>query len=250
MVDNTAYRQNYDNNVMQPGSQRPGTGVTAELHKSISTIDEVENSLSIGETVLMQGKLRTNPVKALLAGWIPNECVMLSPPLSILAAGQFVKDEFLLVRYLFLGKVFGFETIVRKMILDPSLVIVNWPDQVEVASISKEIRLRAHLEVSVILYNELKQEIPLKGMLIEISKGGCRIKIPWNNDFMEYCIPGSLLELHMGLYRDKKPLNIACVVRNFSKQGGYANMGLQFNESSEEFKKELDYILNVQLIRG
>jgi hypothetical protein len=87
-------------------------------------------------------------------------------------------------------------------------------------------------------------------MIIEISKGGCRIKIPWHNDFMEYCIPGSMLELHLGLHSEKKPLRVTCVVRNFSRQGSYANMGLQFSAPSTEFKRELDYILNVQLIRS
>ncbi|MDR1396436.1 MAG: PilZ domain-containing protein [Desulfarculales bacterium] len=249
IVDHNDYLRNSESGVKQPVPPSKGNKVTAELHKSISTIYEVEGSLAIGETVLMQGKLRDNPVKAVLAGWIASECVLLSPPLSILAAGQFVKDEFLLIRYLFLGKVFGFETIVRKMVLDPPMVIVSWPDQVEVASISREIRLRARLEVLIILYNETKQEVPVKGLLIEISKGGCRIKISWNNDYMEYCIPGSLLELHLGLYHDKNPLKVSCIVRNFSKQGGYANMGLQFDNNSEKFKEELDYILNVQLIR-
>jgi hypothetical protein len=250
MMENNDYLRNAENVIKTPVDPARGGKVTAELHKSISAVYEVESSLSIGETVLMQGKLRDNPVKAVLAGWIASDCILLSPPLSILAAGQFVKDEFLLIRYLFLGKVFGFETIVRKMVLDPPMVIVSWPDQVEVASISREVRLRARMEVLIVLYNEAKQEVPIKGHLIEISKGGCRIKIPWNSDYMEYCIPGSMLELHLGLHHDRDPLKVSCIVRNFSKQGSHANMGLQFDNNSQEFKKELDYILNVQLIRA
>ena len=223
--------------------------VTAELRQSLTDVYDVERSLSVGETMLMQGKLRSHPFKVTLAGWISGDSIFVSPPLAVLAAGQIVKEEFLLVRYLFLGKVFGFETTAHKIVLDPPLVILEWPTQVEVAAISKEERILARMNITVILYNELKEQVPVKAMLIEISQGGCRIKMTWNNDFMEYCLPDSQVDLSLPLDRAGGMLHVYGLVRNFAKQGSFAVLGLQFKNESPEFRQQLQQILNVQLMR-
>jgi hypothetical protein len=222
--------------------------VNAVLRQSISSLREVENSLSVGETILLQGKLSNNSVKAMLTGWILDECVIVHPPLAVLAAGQFVKDELLLARYLLLGNVFGFETTVRKIVLDPPLIALHWPLQVEVASISRETRMQARKEILLTLFDYNNNPKAIPATLIEISKGGCRVKVAWKNDVMEFCVPNSPVELTLDLFRNNNPVIAQATVRNFTKQGGLAILGLQFQNNNEEFEKNLDMVLNVQLI--
>ena len=223
--------------------------VTAELRQDISDIYDVEKSLAVGETMLMQGKSRSSPFKVTLAGWILGDSILVYPPLAVLAAGQIVKEEFLMVRYLLLGNVFGFETTVRKIVFDPPLVILDWPEQVEVASISHEERVLARMNINAVLYNTLKQKVPVKAMLIEISTGGCRIKMAWNNDFMEYCLPEAQVDLELVINRAGNALNVQSQVRNFAKQGNFAVLGLQFKNAPPNFVQQLEQVFNVQLMR-
>jgi hypothetical protein len=120
---------------------------------------------------------------------------------------------------------------------------------VEVAVISQEERILARMNITAILYNEAKEQLPVKAMLIEISKGGCRMKMAWNNDFMEYCLPDSQVDLSLPFDRSDGILQVHGLVRNFAKQGNFAVLGLQFKNESPDFAQRLLKILNVQLMR-
>ena len=223
--------------------------VHAELRGSFSTVGEVEASLSVGEIMVVQGKLRSQPYKAPLAGWVPGESIFISPSLAVLASGQIVKDEFLLVRYLFLGNVFGFETTATKVILDPPLVILEWPERVEVAAVTREARFMAKVPIMSVFYNSQGEVVGrCKGSLIELSLGGCRIKTHWQNELMEFYLPGSRISLETPLNLGGLPLKLDCVLRNFSRQGDLIIMGLQIM-GEKMVKDRINTILELQLMR-
>lgn len=225
-----------------------GNRVTAELRQSLHAISEVENSLCVGETLLVQGKLRTQPFKVSLAGWVAGEMVLVAPSIAVLAAGQIVKEEFLLVRYLFLGKVYGFETTALKIVLDPPLVILEWPDVVEVAAVSRELRSQAKMPVEVTFYEDGQAIGTGPAILTELSPGGCRVKTVWQNEYMASYVPDSSLLVQITIGPNQGSMVMRCTVRNFSRQNNYAVLGLQISDDVE-IKNQINNILAMQLIR-
>lgn len=232
-------------------NEPPRRRIQSESHKSLVSVEEIERVLSMGEAMLIQGKLRSQPYKSILAGWIPGECIILAPSLAVLAAGQIVKEELLQVRYLLLGKVYGFETTVTRITLNPPLVIVEWPDEMEVASVSREVRQSANIPVVIVFYNETGQQIlgSANATMTELSEGGCRLKTLWQNEVMENYLPGSKVRVETGLGLASAPLTLNYIVRNFSRQGNYAVLGLQLAEESCSDKDQICSILKMQLHR-
>ncbi len=243
-----------ENVAAQPAAnelEQAKTRITAEARKSLSNVEDIERTLAIGETLLVQGKLRRQPLKMSLAGWVTGESILIAPSLAALAAGQIIKEELLLVRYLLLGKVYGFETTALKVLLDPPLLIVNWPAEVEVAAVSKEVRYMAKMPVVILFLNEGQEQIlgSANATMLEMSCGGCRIKTLWQNDLMESYVPGSLVRVETQLGDADSPIKMNCVVRNLARQGNFAVLGLQLNQDDELLKSQINTALNMQLIR-
>ena len=223
--------------------------VVAESAQSLTQVSDIERTLCMGETVIIQGKLRSQPFKVTLAGWVAGEMIIISPALAVLAAGQIIKEEFLLVRYLMLGKVYGFETTALRVVLDPPLVVLEWPPLVEVAAVSKEMRQPAKLPVVVVFFENEQIIGSNDATMVELSLGGCRIKTSWQNDLMENYLPGNKVRVETPLGNPAAPLKMECTIRNFSRQGNLAVLGLQLDNKDDMLEAELNSILNMQLMR-
>lgn len=113
-------------------------------------------------------------IKCPLVGMQPGEFLILRPPKSyaykLFHVGKAPKA---VVRYIFNGHIFGFETAMLGAILDPlGLIFLAYPKQVIEHNLRAAPRLECHLPAKVTL-----NDTEFGGAIQDISPTGCRLSI-------------------------------------------------------------------------
>ncbi len=113
-------------------------------------------------------------IKCPLVGMQPGEFLILRPPKSYAYKLFHVgKRPRAVVRYIYNGRVFGFETTLLGSILDPlGLIFLGYPKQVSEHNLRAAPRLECHLPAKATL-----NDIEFGGAIQDISPTGCRLSI-------------------------------------------------------------------------
>ncbi len=113
-------------------------------------------------------------IKCPLVGMQPGEFLILRPPKAyaykLFHVGKTPKA---VVRYIYSGRIFGFETALLGAILDPlGLIFLGYPKQVSEHNLRAAPRLECQLPAKATL-----NDIEFGGAIQDISPTGCRISI-------------------------------------------------------------------------
>ena len=113
-------------------------------------------------------------IKCPLVGMQPGEFLILKPPKSYAYKLFHVgKSPRAVVRYIYSGRVFGFETALLGAILDPlGLIFLGYPKLVSEHNLRAAPRLECQLPAKAAL-----NEIEFGGVIQDISPTGCRLSI-------------------------------------------------------------------------
>jgi hypothetical protein len=185
------------------------------------------------------------PISSLFVGMEVDEYIAIKPPApftsikhKIFPGSQFV------IRYLFKGAIYAFQTKVIDMISKPiRLVFMEYPKMVADRNIRSSKRTRAFIPAI------LKNEVHRRDVVItDISKKGCRIQF-LNSGKERHTLPRKDDQVTLncqfpGVEGERQVLG---TIRNFEKKKDYLTFGVEFTDVSKDFQSIIaGYILAVE----
>ena len=209
---------------------------------------------TVGVNVYIYSKKDRHEVKTLskILGWSPPHFVMLQMPYLNGAPLDISKGVQCVVRYLFDGNLYGFETVVIKLQFDPiPLLFLKYPQNIENVSLRKNKRVPSFIPVKVAVtaspdgeQNGDQQEEDSQspdtsevydGTILDISKSGCQLSM--KNDLKL----NSEISLTFTLPPQQTIEKLKCYVRNSRKSKDSCMIGIEFDFSeSKDIKNIFD----------
>ncbi len=169
-------------------------------------------------------------LQSFFVGYISKRCVIISFPLvpdvnRPLLLEHLYKGNTMTVRYIHFGTVLGFTTEILHVAFTPyPLLFLKYPERIESFNLRKDDRVACLFPVSLVLH-----EVCLLGGLSDISRSGCNIVLPVNDQTLSVQI-GDQLVLHCPLLFASEQMGIACSVKQLSKNDTKVSLGLMFTE--------------------
>ena len=138
--------------------------------------DALENTLHVRLTAFLDLNPKSNNVqryRTLVRGWERAKCLMLDRP-NVVGGLAFRTRHPAAVRFMREGVVWGFYAEINQYLSERSdrLIWVSWPDEVSRVSLRRHDRIRISVPCEIYLENGG----PLRGVLQDLSVGGCCIR--------------------------------------------------------------------------
>lgn len=175
-----------------------------------------------------------------LLGWKEHSWLVCEWPLQLGHATEIPKGTPCTVSYLLDGKLVGYRTEIRDMVISPvPLLFIAFPQTVE------EMHLRKHARVSssepALLMrtdSQSKTASPISssdyagGLVKDLSQGGCSIALAKTPSWIR---PGSTLRMEFELPGLGHVTNLTGVVKNAEGRDGADTIGVEFQFDGLEF---------------
>lgn len=130
----------------------------------------------------------------------------------------------LVVRYLHSGSVLGFRSTVLKVMFNPTLIVISYPEHVESQELRASKRIKCVLPAQLAIGDDLPE-----GLIIALSKTGAlfTMKISQNKNGLSDLIDKEI-HLEIELPGAENLPKIPCVLKNVKKTKGKMDYGLKF----------------------
>ena len=207
-------------------------------------------TMQVGNEVLVQKELSAERHWANFIGWIPGEFLFLDGPRQLVKMGFLFKGNVILVRYLYLGTMYGFTSKVYDLIGYPLMVLVEWPAKVEVMRPSSEPRAAANLEAHLFVLRPDGQHLKFPATLRDLSCSGCKLLVPRDKKSENRFSSGVQTAIQVQIPGQEKPLTLRAEVRNVLKQKDDIVLGLRFSEDQPDKRAIIASIMERQLLMG
>ena len=182
-------------------------------------------------------------IKCPLVGMQPGEFLILRPPKSYAYKLFHVgKCPRAVVRYIFDGRVFGFETALLGAILDPlGLIFLGYPKVVSEHNLRAAPRLECQLSA-----NASFNDIELRGSIQDISPTGCRISI--KTALLEAAAvdaPALEMNIRIDLQLPDQPDTMALhgKIKNLEQDASQIALGIAFKDIGESARAQISHYL-------
>ncbi len=183
-------------------------------------------------------------IKTKLIGMESWEYLIIKAPVGYAGIrNKMVEGNKVVVRYLREGSIFGFEAYILTVIDKPtSLLIIDYPRNIEEKSIRKAERKDCYIPCTIIIDNEESD-----GTLVDISTGGCQCVAP-NHKSDEYSGPenGSSVKISFELPTEDEQIVLEGLIVNTAEYHAAARLGIKFSEgidaAQEPIKKFLEQL--------
>lgn len=198
--------------------------------------------VEIGTRLQIQvgGADNTLKVNCVLVGIAPEEFLILTIPAVPGVLSKLYEGSRVRVRYIFGGGVYGFDSSVITCIHKPKLIaFITYPRSIESINLRKAKRLISLLPV----YAEIDNR-PFAGMLLDLSKGGCRLSMESGEQNLPIIGPGDRLRITLQLGGAARVLAVRGTVQTVRHEGKFAEMGIKFVEDDAASMTEIENYLN------
>ncbi len=179
-------------------------------------------------------------IKCPLVGMQPGEFLILRPPKSYAYKLFHVgKRPRAVVRYIYNGRVFGFETTLLGSILDPlGLIFLGYPKQVSEHNLRAAPRLECHLPAKATL-----NDIEFGGAIQDISPTGCRLSI--KTTLLQAGSPALEMNIRIDLQLPDQPDTLALhgKIKNIEQDANRVALGVAFKDIGEAARAQISRYL-------
>ncbi len=182
-------------------------------------------------------------IKCPLVGMQPGEFLILRPPKSYAYKLFHVgKSPRAVVRYIYNGRVFGFESALLGAILDPlGLIFLGYPKQVSEHNLRAAPRLECHLPAKAAL-----NDIEVGGTIQDISPTGCLFRL---KTALLPTAPSSAPALEMNIRIDlhlpdqSDTLALHGKIKNIEQDAHRIDLGVAFKDIGEAARLQISRYL-------
>ena len=207
--------------------------------------DGMRITADVGDELIIQIEETNIRFKSNLVGVERDAYLIVKTPSISGIGNKITAGDTVIVRYLSEGSVFGFESTIEGSIVRPArLVFIKYPKFVECKSIRRFKRISCNIPST----GEINGA-EFKGMIVDISKGGCRFscQLHRRNDASSIKIDDDV-DLSLKVMDSSENLYVMGTIRNLIQDSAHLNMGIQFNLEDEDNMHKLDkFIENIMM---
>ncbi len=141
--------------------------------------------------------------------------------------GHLVAGSEVVVRFIIeggYGEVIAFKVSLMKAFSKPvSMLITTFPDKIQKLGLRSDQRAQPGIPVSV--YTESEEKERVRGLIIDVSKTGCKLAIKSDNPDLKFDVNKIIT---LGCKLDGDTIRIESKVKNVAEVKGYFYYGIQF----------------------
>lgn len=227
---------------MAPKPDKPAGG-----NLLVDDPQEIARSLRLGQELIVQKEMAAEKHWASLAGWRENQYLLVDGPDFPVSTGSIFQNNVLLVRFLHLGRMFGFAAKVRAVVREPPLMVLSWPPSLEVVTLSQERRYAVDLAAHLTLNPDAAAQ-SAEGRLRDLSAHGCQVVVqPGDLPSPQAVAKGTRARVSLALPGQAEPVLLSAEVRNLLKREDKLVVGLLFDSGQEKVTGRIDLLLQQQL---
>lgn len=210
---------------------------TEEIHSPQLNID-------LGCPLFIQSRFIEERIPTALIGIIPKTGLIIkTPPLINIDEVMPVGNEIVL-RYVFLGEIFGFKSKILNSISNPfKLTFITYPENVERLCLRKDRRISCNFPATLHM-----SELHLKGTVVDISSLGALFSLKRDPDLsLDTLEIDKEIKLHVPMIVHEDDEYIHGKIRNIRhEQGGGVCIGVQFIHVDPDLAAKIEsYITDV-----
>ena len=201
-------------------------------------------NVEIGGQLMLQVEGIEARVKSFLVGMEPNGYLIVRVPSIHEVENQLSEGGELIVRYLYSGNVYGFQSKVLGSITKPHpLTFLSYPENVETSNLRSRARINCYIPASAVVHKNM-----FSGMVTDISTKGVRFTARvlnrpdqqqmklGDNSKLSFSIPG------MGGMHDFQG-----EIRNIMQGKQRISMGIEFKGMDEEIVDKIDAYIRMAM---
>ncbi|MEA2105010.1 MAG: flagellar brake protein [Candidatus Cloacimonadota bacterium] len=154
---------------------------------------------------------------------------------------NFPPNSKLILRSLYGGAVYGFESTIIKIIHDPDILIfIEYPDEIEIYNLRKEKRIVVNIPAKIIISNE-----NYTGTLTNLSNDGCLVCIDSNIQKLKQILTiDKLIYIKFTDPQSAIKYEIDCIIKNKNMENGKLEVGFSFDEMDISLRTQINQLIN------
>lgn len=196
-------------------------------------------AIEIGTPMVTEIQGTESKIKCTMVGMQVGEYLILRPPRSMaVKLFQIGKSPKVVVRYLFSGRVFGFESAMIGANLDPvGLIFLSYPKVVSEHNLRVAPRLECNLPVKIMLNaNEIS------GTILDVSPTGCRASI--TTEMLQASATDrpameSPIKIYLQLPDETVALVLIGAVKNVEQDANRIAFGIAFKDIGDDARRQI-----------
>lgn len=201
-------------------------------------------AVNVGDTALVEPQGVGERFKTSFLGWEAGRCVIIRLPAKLELRDHLYSGKLVIVRFLnCTGEVCGFESVIQGITYKPQqLLLLDYPEYVEVFSLRKENRVDCFLPATLLL-----DDNRLDVHILNISTGGCRLGLPQDEARDHPLKPDQHLRCEFQMLGfAERPNEFSGVVRTVAMNKGKCFLGVEFTDMPEQLQQHIrQYVVNV-----
>lgn len=179
-------------------------------------------------------------VTSIFVGLLKDEFMIITLPKRYKSVkNKLFPSNRIVVKYLFDGSVFAFQTSVIEMITNPIKALA-----IEYPRVVQKRELRVVKRNSVVIPGRLEaKKVEQRIVVFDISKNGCRFQYHDKQTTMNALREGDLMRLYCQFPGVQDEVGAMACVRNVRREKGKLSVGVEFQDLSKAFLNPLMHFL-------
>jgi len=204
--------------------------------RPVTQDQDIRFSLELGSTIQMQFSEKSGRVNARFIGMDPGAYIIVTLPKMEELKEQLFREEKIVLRYITDGTIFGFESNVIALNLQPvNMLFLTYPKKIQSCEIRKHKRFDcayySHIIVSGVNY---------KGMITNISLGGCQFVMDQSGEQGASEVKaGDSVNLSFQTLEERPFESLPGEVRNVKCSDNRVEIGIRFLDLRDDVKDVL-----------
>lgn len=195
--------------------------------------------LAAGLDISMECPTATNKRgRSVIRGWREKQYVVMETPIFSFPfpMNTYIKANWV-VRYVHEGEVIGFTTKGLDLVNSHDFFILKYPGKVEAHLLRKQMRMNVSMPVLIHTSLDKDESLHYKGMSLDISAGGLRIRMKEevgksDSYFLSFYLPTG-----------ESFKNVECEMIKSSHETSDVEIGMKFLNLEKKYKKAIDLCL-------
>lgn len=201
--------------------------------------------IAVGEKVFIQFSGESGKIKSEVVGFSDDNFILVRFPAIPGIRSKVSEGKTLIVKLFSDGAVYGFKADVINYVSKPEfLLFISYPAYIEKIEVRKHNRILCHMPTEVYI-----NDFHLKGIIFDISKGGCRVNIfDITLSILKHFEVNEEVLLSFYVSTEKENINIVGQIKNITSSMEDVSVGLKFKDDDPAISRVHDYIDYVKSI--
>lgn len=198
--------------------------------------ENIPFNIELGCQLFVQSEASNQRIPSFMIGVIPQSGLIIKTPYAPGSESSFVTGSEIIIRYVFMGEVFGFKAKILSAIAFPfRLTFTSYPEKIEKMTLRKKQRILCNIPAQLV-YSSFE----LKGVVVDMSSDGVLFTSKMPEDGVVPLKINTAILLLMPLMGIEGKTKIEGVVKNIRQSEKTIQFGIAFRNLSEDLIRKLD----------